>query len=235
MSLEIEAKFLDVNINKLRKLLKANNAKKVHKMVMYKRYVFHLLSKEEKGYIRTRQEYNKVTITIKKYPKDSKFATEDEIEVNSSFEDTKKFLLAQGFKVKTYQETLREKWSLDELEIAIDTIPGIPTYVELECKSHCIGVADGKISNKFLQCGESEIKKVAKLLELDYSKAEYGPYDKQFVDYYGVDKNNINNVISSLTFSNIDKELQPHIKKNKDMLVRVKNDQLKIIKTNKIK
>jgi adenylate cyclase class IV len=35
MSLEIEAKFLDVNINKLRKLLKANKAKKVHKMVMY--------------------------------------------------------------------------------------------------------------------------------------------------------------------------------------------------------
>lgn len=114
---------------------------------------------------------------------------------------------------KAYQETLREKWSLGEcLEIAIDTIPGIPTYVELECKN------------------EAAIKKVAKLLELDYSKAEYGPYDKQFVDYYGVDKNNINNVISSLTFSNIDKELQPHIKKNKDMLLKVKNDQLKLIK-----
>ena len=114
---------------------------------------------------------------------------------------------------KAYQETLREKWSLGEcLEIAIDTIPGIPTYVELECKN------------------ESAIKKIAKLLELDYSKAEYGAYDKQFVDYYGVDKNNINNVISSLTFSNIDKELQPHIKKNKDMLMKVKNDQLKLIK-----
>jgi hypothetical protein len=35
MSLEIEAKFLDVNITKLRKLLKANNAKKIHKMVMH--------------------------------------------------------------------------------------------------------------------------------------------------------------------------------------------------------
>jgi adenylate cyclase class IV len=180
------------------------------------RYVFHLLSKEEKGYIRTRQEYNKVT--IKKYPENSKFATEDEIEVNSSFEDTKKFLLAQGFKIKAYQETLREKWSLGEcLEIAIDTIPGIPTYVELECKN------------------EAAIKKVAKILELDYSKAEYGAYDKQFVDYYGVDKNNINDVISSLTFSNIDKELQPYIKKNKELLLKVKSNQLKLIKTNKIK
>ena len=191
MALEIEAKFLDVDINKLRKLLKANGAKKVHKMVMYKRYVFHLLTTGESGYIRTRQEYNKVTITIKKYPKNSKFAIEDEIEVKSSFEDTRKFLLAQGYKIKAYQETLREKWSLGEcLEIAIDTIPGIPTYVELECKN------------------EAAIKKVAKILELDYSKAEYGPYDKQFVDYYGVDKHNINHVISSLTFLNIDKLIQ---------------------------
>jgi len=216
MALEIEAKFLDININKLRKLLKANGAKKVHKMSMYKRYVFHLLT-DEKGYIRTRQEYNKVTITIKKYPKDSKFAIEDEIEVKSSFEDTKKFLLAQGYKIKAYQETLREKWALGEcLEIAIDTIPGIPTYVELECKN------------------EAAIKKTAKLLELDYSKAEYGPYDKQFFDYYSIDKNNINNVISSLTFLNIDKELKQHIKKNKDLLLKVKNDHLKLIKANKI-
>jgi hypothetical protein len=35
MSLEIEAKFLDININKLRKLLKNNKAKKIHKMVIY--------------------------------------------------------------------------------------------------------------------------------------------------------------------------------------------------------
>jgi hypothetical protein len=76
---------------------------------------------------------------------------------------------------------------------------------------------------------------VAKLLELDYSKAEYGAYDKQFVDYYGVDKDNINNVISSLTFSNIDKELHAHIKKNKELLLKVKADQLKLIKANKIK
>ena len=127
-------------------------------------------------------------------------------------------MLAQGYKQKAYQETLREKWSLGEcLEIAIDTIPGIPTYVELECKNI------------------SAIKKVAKLLELDYSKAEYGPYDKQFQDYYGMEKENINNAISSLTFHNIDKELRPHIKKNKDLLLNIKNDQLKLIKINKIK
>jgi len=213
---EIEAKFLDINIIKLRKLLRQNGAKKVHKMMMYKRYVFHLLTGDN-GYIRTRQENKKVTITVKKYNPDSKFATEHEIEVNSTLEQTRDFLMAQGYKQKAYQETLREKWSLGEcLEIAIDSIPGIPTYVELECKNI------------------AAIKKVAKLLDLDYTKAEYGAYDKQFVDYYGMKKDDINSAISSLTFSNIDKELKPYIKKNKELLMTVKNEHLKLIATNKI-
>jgi adenylate cyclase class IV len=214
---EIEGKFLNININDLRKKLKLNNAKKIHKMMLYKRYVFHLLS-GEKGYIRTRQENKKVTITVKKYPKDSKFATESEVVIDGTLEQSRDFLLAQGYKLKAYQETLREKWSLGEcLEIAIDSVPGIPSYVELECKS------------------EKEIKRVAKLLDLDYSKIEYGAYDKQFVDYYGMLKEDINNAIASLTFRNIDKELKNYIKKNNELLKQTKKDHLELIAKNKIK
>jgi adenylate cyclase class IV len=214
---EIEGKFLNININDLRKKLKLNNAKKIHKMMLYKRYVFYLLT-GEKGYIRTRQENKLVTITIKTYPKDSKFAKESEIVVNSSLEESRDFLLAQGYKLKAYQETLREKWALgDCTEIAIDSIPGIPSYVELECKS------------------EKEIKRVAKLLDLDYSKVEYGAYDKQFVDYYGMQKEDINNSISSLTFKNIEKELRNYIKKNTDLVKKVKKDHIELINKNKIK
>jgi len=213
---EIEGKFLNININDLRKKLKLNNAKKIHKMMLYKRYVFHLLS-GEKGYIRTRQENKKVTITVKKYPKDSKFATESEVVIDGTLEQSRDFLLAQGYKLKAYQETLREKWSLgDCLEIAIDSVPGIPSYVELECKS------------------EKEIKRVAKLLDLDYSKIEYGAYDKQFVDYYGMLKEDINNAIASLTFKNIDKELKNYIKINKILLNQTKKDHLELISKNKI-
>jgi adenylate cyclase class IV len=214
---EIEGKFLNININDLRKKLKLNNAKKIHKMMLYKRYVFHLLS-GEKGYIRTRQENKKVTITVKKYPKDSKFATESEVVIDGTLEQSRDFLLAQGYKLKAYQETLREKWSLgDCLEIAIDSVPGIPSYVELECKS------------------EKEIKRVAKLLDLDYSKIEYGAYDKQFVDYYGMLKEDINNAIASLTFKNIDKELKNYIKKNNELLKQTKKDHLELITKHKIK
>lgn len=211
---EIEGKFLEINIAELRKKLKANNAKKIHKMMLYKRYVFNLLN-GEKGFIRTREENNAVTITVKTYPKNSKYALESEISVNGTLEQSRDFLLAQGYKIKAYQETLREKWSLgDCLEIAIDSIPGIPTYVELECKN------------------EKEIKRVAGLLGLDYSKIEYGAFDKQFADYYGLTKEQLNEKVSSLTFKNIDKELSKFIKKNKDLLKKCKKDHLLLI-TNK--
>jgi len=114
------------------------------------RYVFNLLT-GEKGYIRTRDENGRVTITLKKYPENSKFAQEYEIllDKSSSIEDAKNMLLAQGYKVKAQHETLREKWTLNGCpEIAIDTLPGIPTYVELECKN------------------EAEIKKNCKIIGL---------------------------------------------------------------------
>ena len=214
---EIEGKFLEINIADLRKKLKANNAKKIHKMILYKRYVFNLLN-GEKGFIRTREENNAVTITVKTYPKNSKYALESEISVNGTLEQIRDFLLAQGYKVKAYQETLREKWSLgDCLEIAIDSIPGIPTYVELECKN------------------EKEIKRVAGLLGLDYSKIEYGAFDKQFADYYGLTKEQLNEKVSSLTFRNIGKELSKFIKKNRDLLKKCKKDHLDLINKSKIK
>ncbi len=214
---EIEGKFLEINIADLRKRLKANNAKKIHKMMLYKRYVFNLLN-GEKGFIRTREENNSVTITVKTYPKNSKYALESEISVNGTLEQSRDFLLSQGYKVKAYQETLREKWSLgDCLEIAIDSIPGIPTYVELECKN------------------EKEIKRVAGLLGLDYSKIEYGAFDKQFADYYGLTKEQLNEKVSSLTFKNIEKNLSKFIKKNKDLLKKCKKDHLDLIKKNRIK
>jgi len=214
---EIEDKFLDINVNEILNKIKSNNGKKIHKLMLYKRYVFDLLD-NRKGYIRARQENNKTTITLKTYTSDSKYANENEIVLSSTLEEAKDFLLAQGYKLKHYHETLREKWSLGDChEIAIDYIPGIPTYIELECKN------------------EKSIKKIAKLLNLDMAKAEYEAYYKQYVDYYGMNKDDINKIIPSLTFKNIDKELKNYIKKNNNLLQQTKKFQLDLIKKNKIK
>ena len=212
MSKEFEAKFLEINYKDLVKKIKEHDGKIVHPLMIYKRYIFLLQDKTKKGYARVRQENGKVSMTIKTYDA-SKYATETEVELNSSLEESKDFMINAGFELKAYQETLREKWKIKGCnEIAIDTIPGIPTYVELECKN------------------EKNIKSLAKKLDLDYSKAEFGAYDKQFVDYYGLTKIELNDKVSSLTFKNIVNELKPFIRKNKDLLKKVSIEQLKIYK-----
>jgi adenylate cyclase class 2 len=217
MSLEIEAKFMEINVNDLRKKIKENGVKKVHKMVMYKRYVFNLLNKKEKGYIRVRDENGRTTMTVKKYPTDSKFAQEYEIllDKSSSIDDAKELLLAQGYKIKAYQESLREKWSMKGCqEIVIDTIPGIPTYVEIECED------------------ENKLNKVTKILGFDMKDAKYGPFVNQYIDYYDINIDDGKH--PNITFSNIDKELKPKKDTQKEFLIKVKKDNLDLIKKNKI-
>jgi len=217
MSLEFEAKFLEVNIEELRKKIKENGGKKIHKMVLYKRYVFNLLNTTEKGYIRVRDENGRTTITLKKYPNNSKFAKEYEIllDKKSTFNDAKDLLLAQGYKIKAYLETLREKWSINGCpEIAIDTIPGIPTYVEIECKD------------------ENTIKKISKLLGFNMKDAKYGPFVNQYIDYYNIDIDNGN--YPSISFLNIDKELNVKNQQKKNFLTKIKKNNLDLITKNKI-
>jgi hypothetical protein len=58
-----------------------------------------------------------------------------------------------------------------------------------------------------LECkNEKEIKRVTRLLG-------YGAFDKQFTDYYGLTKEELNEKVSNLTFKNIDEELSKFIKK----------------------
>jgi adenylate cyclase class IV len=213
MNKEIEVKFLNINITNIRKYIKENNGKRIHKFHFFKRYTFDLLPNDNrKGFIRIREEYNKTTLTLKTYDS-SKFANESEIILKSSLEETKIFLINLGYNVKSYQESIREKWSLKEChEIAIDIIPGLPSYIELECKS------------------ENAAKSVAKLLNLDYNKVEYDNYAKFYNDYYGVDKNDINKNIPSLTFKHINNELSSYIKKNKDLLQKIQKKQNEFIK-----
>ncbi len=45
---EIEARFLEIDMNKLRKLLKKINAKKIHDMRLYRRQMFELCNAKMK-------------------------------------------------------------------------------------------------------------------------------------------------------------------------------------------
>ena len=204
MSKEYEAKFLDINPEELRTKLKKLGAKVVHEKKRYVRLIFNRCNNNVRGYARIRDENGIITMTVKVYT-DPKFPEEYEIIIKNDFETGSNFLKALGLEQKAFQETYREKWSHPLVhEITFDDIPGLPTYMEIDCT------------------GEDNLKKMISLLELDESKMRFGAFDATFNEYYDIPKDEINNNTPSLTFANIINEIKP--RKNKELLEKLQKE-----------
>ncbi len=210
---EIEARFLDIDIEDIRKKLKKLKAKKVHPMMVYCRYVFNLQNPMEKGYARVRQEASGTTMTIKKYGV-NKYAMEYEVSLKDTpLEEAHDFMLGAGFTQKAFHETMREKYKHPLVnEIVIDVIPGLPPYIEIEATN------------------EDKIITICEKLGLNIENAKYGAYGKQFEEYYGIPQKVADDDVSEVRFETIDKHLKPHMKKNKALLAKVKKSNLTIYK-----
>ena len=110
-------------------------AKKEHDFVKFERAAFNLCDPNIKGFVRVRNEVNKITMTSKIY-KDDNFPEENEISINESFEEGVNFIKSLSLPQRAYQESLREKWNHPEVhEIVFDIIPGLPIYMEIDCTS----------------------------------------------------------------------------------------------------
>ncbi len=209
---EIEARFLEVDIDDIRSKLKKLKAKKVHPLMLYRRYTFKLQNPNEKGYARVRQEASGTTMTIKKYGA-NKYAMEYEVALkDTSLEDARDFMLGAGFVQLAYHETLREKYKHPKVnEVVIDVLPGLPPYIEIEAQT------------------EANMKYMCEKLGLNMENAEYGSYGKQYTDYYGIPET-VFNSIAEMRFETVDKFFLKHAKKNKDFLKKVKKSNLILYK-----
>ncbi len=211
---EFEARFLNVDVDDIKKRLKKMGAEKVHDEILLKRNVFHLAKTDPplKGFARVRDEGKVVTMTSKIYPPDSKYPIETEVSINEDFESGKSFVESLGLENKAYQETYREKWRTPGFkcnEVVFDTIPGMPTYIEIDCHS------------------EEEVKKVTKLLGLDFKDARFGSYAKTYEEEYGIPQDVINNQIPLLVFKTAEESLGPHVTKNKELFIKTLEKQNK--------
>lgn len=203
MPKEIEAKFLDIDIDSYRELLKKNGCTLVHEQKLLRRTAFERCDKTVKGFCRVRDEGSGVTMTSKTY-KDPKYAEEVEVSINESYEDGVKFLESLGLIPLAYQESFREKWKHPLAnEITIDILPGIPPYTEVEAET------------------EENLNKLIDILNLDKNKMRFGAFDKTYSEYYGFDPEIINKETPSLTFENVINEIKPL--KNHDLLDRMYN------------
>lgn len=185
MQIEYEASFTNIDKDNIRSRLKKAGAQMIYPEFLMKRYVWHFPKGHEikGGWIRVRQEADKITMSVK-IIKDNKHI-EDQKETCltvSSFENAREIINTIGCQEIAYQESKRELWKIGQVEITIDEWPFLEPFVEIEGPN------------------EQAVQTVAKLLDFDYSQAIFGSVDFQYAAKYGVTLEQINTQTTHIVF-----------------------------------
>ena len=181
MNNEIEAQFLDIDKDEIRKRLEEAGAKLVKPEVLMKRTVFDV---GPHTFARVRDEGGgKIVMTYKNVRDDTSIMGTKEVNVEiDSYENGVLLMASCGLEKKAEQESYRETWMLGPVEICIDTWPWIPTFVEIEGPS------------------EELVWETAEKLGLDKTKAKFGSVDTTYQHYYGIDTDTVNSHTPKILF-----------------------------------
>lgn len=135
MSIEYEAKVLDIDPDKTRRLIQGCGGEAGGQRFM-RRYVYDIDAGDPARWLRLRDTGSDVTLTVKEITDDTIDGThETEIRV-SDFDSTNTLLGRLGFAAKSYQETRRTSFTLSGARLEIDEWPHIPPYLEIEADTH---------------------------------------------------------------------------------------------------
>ena len=178
---EIEAKFVDIDVDKLKAKLSELGAKFIGSFD-YKRKAYDFpglpLAKNKNAWVRLRDEGDRIVLTYKERINAGVNGARDggmkEVEVIvSNFVLTDQFLKEIGMIEKFYEENKRERYVLNNVEVDIDTWPMIPTYVELEGSSwesvQALAEKLGFEWSKHFRCSTMQIYEMYGINENDYS------------------------------------------------------------------
>ncbi len=171
MKSEIEATFTKIDKDQLRAQLKKLGATLLQPDTLMRRIIFDI---DDYSFVRVRDEGNRITMSYKHLDNLSLSGMKEVCLTVDDYEEAINFVKAVGLKPKAEQETYREEWRLDNVEIDIDTWPWIPSYVEIEGPS------------------EAAVKFVATELGFDMEDAIYGSVDQVYNLYYDVTRHDIN-------------------------------------------
>ncbi|MFA6301044.1 MAG: CYTH domain-containing protein [Candidatus Paceibacterota bacterium] len=184
MQIEYEATFPNINKDEMRERLKKAGALLVRPEFLQKRIPFHLPKgkRAENKFIRVRDEGNKITLSYKAFHGD-KIEDQKELclEVNN-FDEAVNLLELLGCEPKSYQESKRELWKLNGVEITIDEWPFLEPYVEVEGHS------------------EEEVKNVSEKLGFDWNKAKFCAAGALIAEKHGITEEQVNDRTPKIVF-----------------------------------
>ena len=134
MNTEYEVRVLEVNVDDVRQKLEELKAKFEWDYIQ-RRYVYDFIPKQDNKWIRLRTNGEKTTLTIKNLVTSKIDGTQELEIVVDDFDKTNMILKELGYEAKGYQENRRIQYTLNGVEVDIDSWPMIPTYLEIEGKS----------------------------------------------------------------------------------------------------
>ena len=192
MDTEIEAKFLDIDLEGLRTKLNKIDAKLVHCEFLMKSKTFDFPDKSmEKigAWIRVRNEHSKITLSYKCLLDRTLHGTKEATLIINDFDQTCNFLLLLGLELVSFHETKREMWKYKNSEITIDTWPWIPSFVEIESPT------------------EDELKEITNILGFNWSLALHGSVEIVYQRHFDVTEAEVDNW-ETITFIPVPKWLE---------------------------
>ena len=170
MNKEIEATFLSINKDMVREKLKNTGfiLKNPEYLMRRKTFDFSDVAPGKNKWGRVRQEADKVTMTIKEIlGKGINDTYELELIVND-FNTAVSFFEACNIHAKAFQENKREAWVRENVDVTIDTWPGLSPFLEIEGPD------------------ESTVKKTSEELGFDFKKALFGSIDMAYEKELGI-------------------------------------------------
>lgn len=170
MKKEIEATFLSVDKDSMRaKLKEAGFELKIPEYMMRRKtFDFSYIAPGRNKWGRVRQESEKITMTVKEVRGSGINDTyEVELTVND-FDTAASFFEACDIPAKAFQENMREVWVRNEVEVTIDTWPGLNPFIEVEGTN------------------EKVVRDISNELGFDFEKAVFGSIDLVYEKELGI-------------------------------------------------
>ena len=176
MPIEYEAKFLGIDKDSFRKTLEQTGYTCVLPEFLFKRHDFDLPGFGAEKWGRVRWENDKINLSIKHTVDKNRIDGTHEFSVNVPLNDNPvqqyqqaiEFMKAAGLIPGGIRENKREIWIKDNVEISIDTWPGVRPYIEIEAEN------------------EDLVRKVCIELNLQFSKAMFGGITTVYEEELGI-------------------------------------------------
>lgn len=187
MEKEIEAKFLNVNHVLIRKRLKQLGAKCKYLSTLMHRTVYDYPDRslqDRRAWVRLREELDgSIELMLKQVKDDVLGETYEQALKVDNYESTKKFLTSIGLEIKGEQESKRELWEYNGVEIMLDEWPWVPQFIEIEGPS------------------EDRVKQLSSQLDLNWEDACFGGVTPVYAMHYGIDPRAFEALELSMKFS----------------------------------